>query len=470
MAYNEAHDNLWSVWDTGFYGFSEFALELQGLGLSVSVNTGKLSELSALPNSSLLILNVAKYRRYLKPEIDFVVNFVRNGGRLLVFGEHDNMYRTSEFQNELLSHFGVKIADDAVGSRFYPKTRKAFSKTFGLEVIKEFLSASIQVPDRPEGYQMLLEAVEGGRNYPIGIGFPFEKGKIAVLGDSELFWNGAPDFGIASAENTKFLRKLVSWLFEGAGCGRKKSSEQRKVCSPQEKSQGKVFIDTRSGARAADTSPSGLLEFAKQLCSGGYQVFSGSKLDNYDVRLIAGALSMISDTTPPGKKLILLAEATNAIHKDSPWDNDLLKVYSNRKSIYRNLEHLGFQIAAGFLSTGTRTSYLSCQGTLLGSPARLHTAGGIILDESKLKPWPIFKSSCWLETRYPAFAENELSIPAKDEFDVLEPIVAARNSDILVLADSDLLSNAFAGEMYFSVLSNNILRWLSKETPQRPKL
>ncbi len=114
LLYGECHGNVWGVRDTGFYGYSEFARILTDRGIIVSRATGSLERALAetgLPKT-VLVLNVAKFGSYRKGEIAAIETFVSRGGRLLVIGEHENIYGSADFQNAVLRPFGLEFGHD----------------------------------------------------------------------------------------------------------------------------------------------------------------------------------------------------------------------------------------------------------------------------------------------------------------------------------------------------------------------
>ena len=139
VIYDESHDNVWGIWDTGFYGFSEFARTLIEQGLLVSCNTRPLDD-SLLADQQaarkLLVLNVAKYQRYKPSEIDSIERFVKAGGKLLILGEHDNFYETGDFQNGVLHRFGLEFLAAPVGTPFAEASPTTLADHFGLNDVR----------------------------------------------------------------------------------------------------------------------------------------------------------------------------------------------------------------------------------------------------------------------------------------------------------------------------------------------
>ena len=67
----------------------------------------------ALRDRDVLIVKVPT-RRFSSPEIDAIEEFVRQGGGLLLVGEHTDVYRTSEHLNPIAARFGFQFRSDCL--------------------------------------------------------------------------------------------------------------------------------------------------------------------------------------------------------------------------------------------------------------------------------------------------------------------------------------------------------------------
>ncbi len=189
-------EQVWTIKDTGFAGYSSLNLFLKNLGFSIAENHKPYKEvLPNLDSQSLFVIGVAMEAHFTKNEIKDILNFVNGGGKLLIIAEHDNKYGSSDFLRSLINAAGWEINNGRVISNdTLPGVGGAWIRT-SLPSKKEgpvLLSAAGLTAIREEGCQILLASFNG--EYIIaGLG-NYGKGKIAVLGDSEFLWNANPDY------------------------------------------------------------------------------------------------------------------------------------------------------------------------------------------------------------------------------------------------------------------------------------
>ncbi len=463
--YDESHDNVWGIWDTGFYGYSEFAIILKSMGIIVSCNTRQIDSLLGYyknnPEGKILIVNVAKYRQYLRGEIRSIVEFVKLGGRLLVIGEHDNMYNSSDFHNSLLSNFGITINNDYVGNSSNSE-RKAISKIFKLYDVYDQLAASITGPSKQT---ILLHGFKNKQKVPIAIGLLYGKGRVIVIGDSELFWNGDEKIGIHHGDNRLFLIRTIEWLLDQR-LYRNYVSEVFLPANVLETGSNKavkrIFIDISSGGRGVDSSISGLLHFAEFFRNNGYEIYCGQSLSQYNIRVVIGPLSQVKCEDGKDNKLLLFAEAYDEIEDHSFWDRFQLNLgYKNRQSVYRAIEEIyNLEILPCFITNGRRQRYFQYLLHEFGLEIPLHRAAAIEHGEN-LRTWIVSDVNAWGETIHPGMVEENQGIPFYNEFDIKTPIIAAYNNNILIIGDSDFISNTNFQKPYYYALLTNILHWMN---------
>ncbi|MBN1532668.1 MAG: DUF4350 domain-containing protein, partial [Spirochaetes bacterium] len=324
VLYDESHGNVWGIHDTGFYGYSEFARLLREHGIAVSPLTITLDKALkrrvGYSTGKLLVLNVAKFQHYGQEELAAVENFVRTGGALLCIGEHENIYGSSDFQNQVLHRFAMEFKNDYVGDVIPHEklergdledlNQRAVSPILGLRDVRHLLSAPVSPRDVAPSYTELLYGYREGKKIAIAAGRTCGRGRVAAVGDSELFWNGDGRIGIGAGDNRRFLLRLYQWLLDG----RLEPVRHHARCDFRRGTGGtgrKVFIDTSSCGSGIDDSPGGLRALAGFLRGRGHSVCAGDSCGDYDVRLVAAPLSEVAFPRDGGERLILLAGSRN---------------------------------------------------------------------------------------------------------------------------------------------------------------
>ncbi|MEM7181892.1 MAG: DUF4350 domain-containing protein [Spirochaetota bacterium] len=459
LVYEEGHQNVWGIWDTGYYGYSEFALTLKKRGIIVSLNTNPLNTLIAQWRDSqvskkIIVLNVAKYQKYTSEEIDSLIKFVSQGGKLLAFGEHDNMYGIADFQNPLLKKFDISLNSDFAGDPFLLE-RKATSKTFHLYNIFEQLSASLNFS--PKDGIVLLTSNDNPKKV-LAVGKRYKKGSIVALGDSELFWNGDATEGIGRGDNRLFLVKIFEWLCQEPFP--EVAQDFAYVPAKQISSRTKtVFIDTTSGGRNIDSSHSGLSKFAEYLTDSEIHIHSNPKFQ-YDVRIVVGALTKISYSN---QRTILFMEAFDRLEAFSFWDAFQLKNKKrNLTSVYSEFEKkFHFKVQPCFLTKKTSSNYFQY---LTPQNILLHRAGIIQLKDTNMSEWNLhIDKHTWCETKHPGMTEKATEVPVFDRYDVRSTLVAAHDKNLFLLADSDVISNSNSHKAYFQHFVQKIVAWIHED-------
>ena len=113
IVFDESHKQWWSLWDTGFIGYSDLAILLWEEGYKVSTNSGDLAATCKnLEKGDVLVLGMTSSESYTQGEIDSIIDFVHRGGGLLAIGEHEmddgGPWYLNVMQNTVSSHFGIQ--------------------------------------------------------------------------------------------------------------------------------------------------------------------------------------------------------------------------------------------------------------------------------------------------------------------------------------------------------------------------
>ncbi len=402
------HDAVWSLRDPGFVGFSEFARELRRSGFAPVEFPEGPTQLQATESwrdwadgrergPDIAILNVGRDFRPSAVEARALLDFVQRGGGLLILGEHDNMFGIADALGPVLGPPGLRLGRDAVGSR-QANVRLADSPYFRLNNIVEMLSASVHGP--VGSGDVLLRSPSG---VTLGLGVPFGKGRVALLGDSELFWNGDGRIGIDAGQNRRFLSLLFAYLGGPSGTP---SLEGKAGDAPARHPEAYTFgrgprracFDTQLGLVQPEAQPDGLSRFATALASCGFEVHVGAGgakrlrsercLRSEDLLIVAAPVQAISPpepvSLPPSGRLLVLAGARYELTEANYWDRVLLhRGAEPRPHPYTRLEsQLGFE----FVSC-VQTEKHRLRLTATHPPgASVYRAGGLRLLSSAPRP------------------------------------------------------------------------------------
>lgn len=91
------------------FTFSGFRMYLQALGNTVSI-ADTLSEIDFSNVDTVLLIH--HNSRNSSEDIKRITDFVKKGGRIIAFGDHNNIFNSTKQTNELLKFSGLKIRDD----------------------------------------------------------------------------------------------------------------------------------------------------------------------------------------------------------------------------------------------------------------------------------------------------------------------------------------------------------------------
>ncbi len=222
IVFDTSHHQVWSVWDTGFIGYSDLTILLMNNDFRISASTNYLNEtIPSLREDDILVLNVAKYQTYTDQEVTLIMQFVEQGGGVLVIGEHDNEWGLATFQNKLLVNFNMSINNDSVTDSYYYKTPNWInfnSSYFDIDNVTFFAAASLTMG---EGVIPIAYASNYSSPIPnatVGAKYEYGEGRVVCVTDSEFIWNGDDGvgkdrgFGIKIGNNSKFALKIFEYL------------------------------------------------------------------------------------------------------------------------------------------------------------------------------------------------------------------------------------------------------------------
>ncbi|MHA1249221.1 MAG: hypothetical protein ACTSRP_04435 [Candidatus Helarchaeota archaeon] len=216
-----SHEQVWSIWDTGFFGYSELNILLQNYFLEVSeIKSSLLNYIDNFTNDDILFLNVAKFGRYSDEEINKIVDFVNRGGKLIVLGEHKG-YNFSNFQNQILINFGMELTNTAIEDIENKTTDSKYwiifdSFYFNLTNLNILSGAVINITGNNTFSIANTSDTANYPNAPVMAGYSNSNGgKVFCCSDSEWLSNfNATSGGIHYGNNSKLLLKVLDWFYQ----------------------------------------------------------------------------------------------------------------------------------------------------------------------------------------------------------------------------------------------------------------
>jgi len=216
------HEQTFTPWDTGFFGYSELAILLEKYHIEVSTITQSLSQsVENMTSNDILFLNVAKYGKYSKNEIGNITNFVARGGKIIIHGEH-YIFNLSIFQNKLLKYFDMQITDlDIVDDYNHvygnPAWNRFNSTFFGLTNLSIMFGSVLNITG-PNAFSIANSSKKANfPNQPIMGGYIHpnnSEGKVFCCTDSEWVWNTNKSIpGIQYGNNSKLILRVLDWFY-----------------------------------------------------------------------------------------------------------------------------------------------------------------------------------------------------------------------------------------------------------------
>ncbi len=252
IGFDYSHKNKFVIEDPAFNDFVEFLF-------NSDLKLGKIEEgitYEKLSKYNIFIIGVPIAQSFLSnEEIDDLVNYVKDGGSLLILNDKGGDLANKNNLSDLTKHFGVKFNSDQlfdneafskdnsrpIIKKFKPHfltrdiTQIIHSNGCTLEVIKEIDDKDLDVitiafssEDSAwhktfTGEEWFDEPVQ---KTPIIIAAHYGLGKVVILGNLSLFSSFHDAYGIHAADNFKLISNIISWLMNKA------YSEQAQLTQP----------------------------------------------------------------------------------------------------------------------------------------------------------------------------------------------------------------------------------------------
>jgi hypothetical protein len=295
------------------------------------------------------------------------------------------------------------------------------------------------------------------------------KGKVVVIGDIELFWNGTDKIGLMDSDNLKFAEKLFNYLVK---------DKNKVIFKPPQKNKNKLNIlyDISKGQILPDKSPGGTYEFVNFLINYGYNVdiLKSDNIDykKYDVIIENNPLEKFkTDKILSGKRFILLNDGQADLINDRETYIVLKKwcgVNYNKEDAYlpNNFiaENFGFKIMSNTVINDNKNRFF-LNINFLNDKFKIYRSASIKINKDRTKCKIIGKTYSRITNNFiPIQSEGNLNFQNspfyelknfKENFNI---IVADR--EVLLFADCDLLSNQILDINKHKLLLKTIVDWI----------
>ena len=446
IIYDQSHNNVWGLWDHGYCGYSHSAMFLKQYGVISSVTIKHLDECLTAVHSSgykqtILMISVAKYQEFDSREIDAICNFVHSGGLLFVIAEHDNMYNCATFLNAVTQKIGITINSSAAGkdnehvASLDALNNQAYSKKFKLNNVLHMLSAPLYGTNN--SFEVLLRDYE--TDAVIAAGCTYGKGKMLVIGDSEMLWNGDGKVGIHAGQNMSFFKHCIEWLLE------------KRLRHTAQHAASMSCFDAQNSCVGIDNSPSGVQHFINTLTN-----ISPSLQHDASINIIV--IPKPDASIHKTKRNIIFIEPYQKLLPSTVWGKRLIALGAVNTKVYSFLGDSNLEIVPCFITDGD-SNFFDVVISWKKRNLYFHRLAGI----SKKGNTGILlsiPSSLWGEASHPGLEVLNDGIPLyqPNDYDNVGFLYADKN--LLVVGDADAIANQNQDTQTFHEIVTLILRWI----------
>jgi len=446
LIYDQSHNNVWGLWDHGYCGYSHIAMFVKQYGVIPSVAIKHLDECLGTVKSSgyqqtILMISVAKYQEFDSREIDAICNFVHSGGLLFVIAEHDNMYNCATFLNAVTQKIGITINSSAAGkdnehvASLDVLNNRAYSKKFKLKNVLHMLSASLSGTNN--SFEVLLRDDE--TDAVIAAGCAYGKGKMLVIGDSEMLWNGDGKVGIHAGQNMSFFKHCIEWLLE------------KRLLHTVHHAAPVSYFDTENSCVGIDNSPSGVQHFINTLTNINPSLQHDASIN---IIVIPKPDASIHKT----KRNIVFIEPYQKLLPSTVWGKRLVALGAVNTKAYNFLGDSNLEIVPCFITDGD-SNFFDVVISQSKKNLHFHKLAGISKKgyTGMLLHIP---SSLWGEASHPGLEVLNHGIPLyqPNDYDNVGFLYADRN--LLVVGDADAIANQNQNTQTFHEIVTLISRWI----------
>ena len=239
ILFDLAHNEMLIPTETMDNDYTDFISLLNSLNLEIKKNEDAEITDEILENTDILLIGNPVNEYFSKEEITSIVNFVRHGGSLLIISEYGADFLQKTNLNDITAkYFNILFENNIVkeknkinqeGSSII--TIRSFPDHETTNQIREIIAGGACALALHKEAEPLLVLHESGwsekydesekdwekeekkEEYTIAACTAFGSGKVAAIGDVDIFSND-PNFGINKLDNRKFITNLINWLGE----------------------------------------------------------------------------------------------------------------------------------------------------------------------------------------------------------------------------------------------------------------
>lgn len=237
ILFDLSHNEMLTPSGTAESEFTDFIDLLDGLNLEIKKNEDEEISDQLLKNKDVLIIGNPVNEYFSKGEITAIVEFVRHGGSLLLISEYGGDYLQKTNLNDIAAkNFNILFESNIIKEKNEINqegtsiiTLHSFPNHETTNQIREIIvggACSFVLHKEATPLLGLNESVwsekynesekdwereEKKEEYTISACTAFGSGKVAAIGDVDIFSND-PNFGINKLDNRKFITNLIDWL------------------------------------------------------------------------------------------------------------------------------------------------------------------------------------------------------------------------------------------------------------------
>ncbi len=237
ILFDLSHNEMLTPSNASDNEYNDFIHLLEKLNLEIKKNDDSEIINGLLKNVDVLIIGNPVNEFFSKAEIDSIIDYVRNGGSLLLVSEYGADYLQKTNLNDISAkNFNILFEKNIIrekneinkkGSSII--TIRSFPKHNTTNQIREIIvggACSLLLNNNVSPLLILDESGwsetyndskndwerdEEKEKYIIAACTAFGNGKVAAIGDVDIFSND-PNFGINKLDNRKFITNLINWL------------------------------------------------------------------------------------------------------------------------------------------------------------------------------------------------------------------------------------------------------------------
>jgi|JI10StandDraft_1071094.scaffolds.fasta_scaffold72913_3 plasmid stabilization system protein ParE len=336
--FDQSYNQTASPYDTAFQGMSRFAADLIRRGFVVEMRSKPLSSwLNSIQCTDCIIfLGLAMGQRYAEKDITAILDFIERGGHAIVVGEHDNVGQNADFQNQLLKKFEIKITDvDALGRdrANQPSAWPLAYSDFLSSKPTVYAAAKIEIANSKSVELLRVKQPRDG-NSIVAVGAEFGKGTIAVISDSEIFWNMNNPEGYRRKENANFIQSVLidrNWRKDSHLLSEREAVPVTQVAPRLRQGTGIpiTFYENNSFCNILPNHNS-LSRFALKIQDFGYYVHyrdDRRKNSKVDVAIICNPkdFTRLPSADTMADRLIVILDGRSSLDQNKIWHEALLK-------------------------------------------------------------------------------------------------------------------------------------------------